>query len=116
MTGNAKLTGLHRLVVGMIVAGTFASVVPLHAQTDDPVVRLESQAFAQHDLHVFFQVGQKGQPGRLILAQVFGQLLVGGGQELEDARRAVAGHAGERQARKLRSALTNEVIGAPVLF
>ena len=40
MTGNAKLTGLHRLVVGMMVAGTFASVVPLHAQTDDPVVRL----------------------------------------------------------------------------
>ena len=75
-----------------------------------------SQGFAQHDLHMLFDAGQEGQPGRLVLAQVFGQLFVGGGQKLEDSRRAVAGHAGERQARKLRSALTHKVIGAPVLF
>ena len=75
-----------------------------------------SQGFAQHDFRMLFDAGQKSQPGRLVLAQVFGQLFVGGGQKLEDTRRAIAGHAGERQARKLRCALTHKVIGAPVLF
>ena len=55
-----------------------------------------SERFAQHDLHMIFEAGQKGQPGRLRLAQIFGQFFVDCGQKLEDARRAVAGHAGKR--------------------
>ena len=74
------------------------------------------EGLAQHNLDVIFQAGQKRQPSRLILAQVFGQFFVGRGQKLEDARRAVAGHAGKRQARQRGGALTHEVVRLPVFF
>ena len=65
---------------------------------------------------MIFEAGQKRQPSRLILAQVFRQFFVGRGQKLEDARRSVAGHAGKRQARQRGGALTHEVVGLPVFF